>query len=455
VSTHKLLHGLAESLKDEIPSTGEAVRAFTEACRRVDNDPRERQRISDIADLLDAEETFYAEARAALDRGDQHTALPLLRQCAEASTGEARWLLAQLLEDLGHTGEAITWYQSAYDDGDTRAAEKLAAPRIRMWIHEGNADSSQEAHLTGTIQSTPLSAADDPHSKPDLALIATADAVLLVYLTQRLERLVAPCDDLVRDQLGRVLRFIPSDAGSDHYRCLADLYSARNHLVHGTPLAREHLVKALKAYERASLLVPVSDCAVDRSQTATWTLDSRLACEDYARPCPTNLGRLYVAGRWDARPPTREPIAADVMLPASEVPECRPDTTVMEALERLVQSGTQALPVCEMSRVAGIVTLADLARHINDHLGVPSATETVKALMRPATIVPAGTPLSAIAQAIADDGIIVVSDSGDRPVGYLTAESVLTQDPRATSTDPATHDRPPLLIPGAGAVLLK
>jgi hypothetical protein len=95
-----------------------------------------------------------------------------------------------------------------------------------------------------------------------------------------------------------------------------------------------------------------------------------------------------------------------------------------------------------------------LARHINDHLSVPSATETVKVLMRPATVVPAGTPLSAIAQPIADDGIIVVSGSGDRPVGYLTTESVLTQVPRVISDHPTAQDRSPLLIPGTGAVLL-
>ncbi len=74
--------------------------------------------------------------------------------------------------------------------------------------------------------------------------------------------------------------------------------------------------------------------------------------------------------------------------------------------------------------------------------------------MRPATIVPAGTPLPAIAQAIADDGIIVVSGPGDRPAGYLTAESVLTQAPPGTSARPTAQDHPPLLIPGTGAVLL-
>ena len=119
-----------------------------------------------------------------------------------------------------------------------------------------------------------------------------------------------------------------------------------------------------------------------------------------------------------------------------------------------MQSGTQALPVCETTRVVGIVTLADLARYISDRRGAAPVTETVRALMRPATIVPPGTPLPAIAQAIANDGIIVVSGSGDQPDGYLTAESVLTQVPPGTSARPVVPDRPPLLIPGAGAILL-
>ncbi len=84
-----------------------------------------------------------------------------------------------------------------------------------------------------------------------------------------------------------------------------------------------------------------------------------------------------------------------------------------------------------MTRVIGIVMLADLARHISGH---QAATQTVRALMRPDTVVPPGTPLPAIAKAIADDGITVVSGSGDQPDGYLTAESLLTQAPPGTSS---------------------
>ena len=94
------------------------VRALAEACRRADDDPREQQPIRDIADLLEAEETL----------------------CAEAGTGEAHWRLAQLLDDLGHIGEAVIWYRHAADDGDSRAADKLAGPRARQNPYADTAD---------------------------------------------------------------------------------------------------------------------------------------------------------------------------------------------------------------------------------------------------------------------------------------------------------------------------
>jgi CBS domain-containing protein len=168
------------------------------------------------------------------------------------------------------------------------------------------------------------------------------------------------------------------------------------------------------------------------------------------------LARLYMARQFGTRRSVRKPVVADIMLPPSEVPDCRPDTTVIEALEQLVQSGTQALPVCEASRVVGIVTLANLATNISDRQGTLSVAGTIRTLMRPATIVPPGTPLPEIAQAIATDGIIVVSGPSDRPAGYLTAESVLTQAPPVTSDRLVTPDHTSLLIPGtgSGAVLL-
>jgi CBS domain-containing protein len=469
MSIEDLLRDLARTLADVPEGTGEELREeFIRACRRVDDDPREQQRIDDIADLLEAEETLYAQARAAADRSDADTAVPLLRQCAEAGTGEAAWLLAQLLEKTGDISEATIWYQRARDDGDARADEKLAALRTWPCPFASIAGNPQEDHAATAARNAPVIFVSHEQNSP---LISVADlagpapglrtSLLRLLMTVLMPQVPDP------GNATSVWPFIFSDPGSDHLASVADMWYAvetRNWFVRDTSWAETRLVKKLakiearesaRARERTlrSWLMLCSDCrAAETQAAAAQALRSRWIWEDYDRPCPANLGR-YLAFRRDTRPPAGEPIVANMMLPPSEVPECRPDTTLIEALERLVQSGAQALPVCERSRVAGIVTLADLARHINDHLGVPSATETVKVLMRPATSVPAETPLSAIAQAIADDGIIVVSGPGDRPVGYLTAESVLTQAPRA-SDHPNAQDRPPLLIPGTGAVLL-
>lgn len=79
---------------------------------------------SEHHDLLDVEESRYDQALAAIDCGDRDTAVPLLRRCAEAGTGESAWLLAQLLEDAGDIQEAMTWYRRARAEGDPRAGEK-------------------------------------------------------------------------------------------------------------------------------------------------------------------------------------------------------------------------------------------------------------------------------------------------------------------------------------------
>lgn len=131
MSFDDLLSDLARTIARVPGSTADEAReAYLRVCRQLDENPAERQRIDDIADLLEAEETLYDQARAAADRGDAAAAIPLMRKCAEVGTGEAAWLLAQLLEETGDTAEAMIWYQHASDDGDDRADEKLTALRL-------------------------------------------------------------------------------------------------------------------------------------------------------------------------------------------------------------------------------------------------------------------------------------------------------------------------------------
>jgi CBS domain-containing protein len=468
VSFDDLLRDMARTLARVPDSTAaEAREAYIRACRRVDENRAEQQRIGDIADLLDAEETLYAQARAAADRGDTAAAIPLLRQCAEAGTGEAAWLLAQLLEDTGDTAEAVTWYRHARDDGDDRADGKLAALRARPCPHAALGGSPPEDRAAAAGQSAPrifVSHTSGRRTWSDRLLgpAVAAGPADLIATACNADWIVISADGpghalhggLPPTIIPPVVMF--SYPASDHFPSIEEAWRAHC-LAHDTSRVRAliRLTKRLNVQEPAT--TPEWALAfyrvLGKSQAAAsrWRLDYK----DYDRPCPANLGRyLAAAEQWHPQWTAREPVVAEVMLPPSEVPDCRPDTTVAQALELLVQSGTQALPVCELTRVTGIVTLADLARHISDHQGVPPAAGTIRALMRPAAIVPPSTPLPAIAKAIADDGIIVVSSSGDQPDGYLTAESLLTQAPPGTSAQPAPPYRPSLLVPGTGAVLL-
>ena len=152
MSIEEFTHSLAEYINADTPADHtQAIRDFTVACRRYDEDPRERQRICGIADLIKAEDANYAQAQAALDRSDHDTALPLLREAAKEGIGEAAWLLAGLLEQKGDPAGAITWYQRAADDGDSRASAKLTD----MHSQSATADNAIEAwpgpdYLAGT-----------------------------------------------------------------------------------------------------------------------------------------------------------------------------------------------------------------------------------------------------------------------------------------------------------------
>src|SRR5262249_27121596 len=106
-----------------------AMNMFGEACRRADTDPREKQRLRDIGDLLDYEDDVYTRARAALQRGAYGAAVPLLRIAARGGIGEAAWLLGEVLERHGQAEEACTWNQCAAEVGDLRAQARMDAVR--------------------------------------------------------------------------------------------------------------------------------------------------------------------------------------------------------------------------------------------------------------------------------------------------------------------------------------
>ena len=274
MSIDDLLRDLAKTLTDVPEGAGEELHEeFIRACRHVDEDPREQQRIDDIADLLDAEETLYAQAVAAAERGDTDTAVPLLRQCAEAGTGEAAWLLAQLLEDAGDTAEAMIWYQHARDDGDTRADEKLAALTARPCPYATLADSPQEDHAATTWDAPVVfvSHSSELRAWPDRALMSAAASSadpaaddsgfyrrLLYWLLLRApDSGNVPGKGLLKTSVPSYMVF--SDPGPDHLASFAEMWrtigETGDHLAHDTSWVKARmavkLTKMLRAREQA------------------------------------------------------------------------------------------------------------------------------------------------------------------------------------------------------------
>jgi hypothetical protein len=116
----KMLRSLAttENLHGDAP---DAAQEYVEICKSFIADPREQQRISDIADLLDAEDELYVQARVALESGDDDSAEVLLRRAADAGLGEATSLLAGLLERQGKMAEAAAFHLRASNEGILQA----------------------------------------------------------------------------------------------------------------------------------------------------------------------------------------------------------------------------------------------------------------------------------------------------------------------------------------------
>ncbi len=170
----------------------QASEEFAAACRRVDKDLRERQRIADIAHLIDTEDAIYTQALAALGRGERDTALPLLQQAAEAGIGEAAWLLAQSLAGQGRTQESLTWYRRAAADGDPRAARRVAHPlarRARIDSYQptsavpGDAERPVRPHARGLLGSGWMTAIVIPATAAAAvaAVVVAAVAIATVF----------------------------------------------------------------------------------------------------------------------------------------------------------------------------------------------------------------------------------------------------------------------------------
>jgi CBS domain-containing protein/tetratricopeptide (TPR) repeat protein len=455
-----------------------ALREFADACRQVDDNPRERRRIRDIADLIDAEDALYEEAVAAVKRGDQDRALPLLRRAAQAGIGEAAWLLAGLLEERGETTEAITWYQQAAADGDSRAEAKLAELYSRQAGHgiiishilwRDNTDSYPPAKLEGGDRESlvawlgarvsagggglaswaswmdrQLWSQEDFGRRWATDLAAAPFAELWQPLKTPHHGACATTEDLARWPSGdRKTRHILS-------------------LVEGSTdeAAARHWLTAYPYFPAGVMLFVGCMSQADTGADLIHTLDDRTQeCQvkvlNYLRHRLSRTLAAPVTSWQIEHRAASDPTASDVMTPLASLATLAPATTVHQAMGQALEADALALLVCDDQQAVGVVTLADLARCMHDSRGVISI-ERVETLMRPPAAVGMTAPLSVVRTLMARQGtsLVAVTGPGGMTVGCITAQALLASEPVSQgNARPEQHGRPvPLLRPDRATV---
>lgn len=447
-----------------------AALAFAVACRRADEDPREKQRLRDITDLIEAEDAVYDQALAALNRGDPGAAEPLLRSSAEAGIGDAAWQLACVLENRGAVREALVWYKRAAYDGDPRADEKIAAlnaspepgsedePAGSSW--KGREDTlraaAQSAIIAGEISAARVQL-DEQRNVPDpselLAATWRADTHLAdTWLSAHLKdtQALALCRTLL-------VRYALRPSDLTYFTAL--LHETESHPVLSVTRPDSRVLLAeLSRYDRAvnreirlriRVAAELSGVTTGSGKTeSALTILRALA----AKGSYWSWGRAAAVAQVGT---AHGQAAADAMIPLSQIPSCTPDTTVHEALEQMLRARAKALPVRDGPGVSGVITLADLAGRIYQARGLPTI-QRVETLMQPPTKVAAGTPVTiAMAAAVSSQsGLLIVIDDDGTAIGCLTPETLLAL---TSGTQPSRHSNetaaPRLVRPGSGELL--
>lgn len=432
-----------------------ALETFADACRRLDEDPRERQRINDSADLIDAEDALYQEALAALDRGDHARALPLLQRTAEAGIGESTWLLAGLLERLGQTAEAITWYQQAAADGDLRADAKfaeLSSPRTLIsWLLRSENSEAHPGVQPRASDYTQLEAA----SVIQVASAHNLNRAFPWLATRHLDISWATRTLEIESAAADSLRLL---AVPHHGRC--DSWPPRLLLLVEGRTEECMVRRLLSAYRAAgpiatSWIPSPAGGGLDFICSADRQLLNQVKTVKYLHRQLRNYHRAY--GSAIATPLTSwqietEPTASDIMTPLTSLTTLAPGTTVHHAIGQMLQSGADALLVCdEGHQVQGMVTLPDLARCIHDSRGALTI-ERIETVMQSPVAVELTASLSEVRCLIVHSGptLIAVNSPTGTTVGGITFQEVLAHEQSSRDTyrtERTQNSRHALLLP--------
>lgn len=362
----------------------------------LETDSREQQRICDLGDLLDAEETLYDEAVAALDRGDDQLAERLLRQCSALGDEAA----AEFLEDL------LQSRQSTQEPSPVTAPEPdlpCALDRKIVVFTGGIASSNRpfdflqrQGRLGARLDA--LKAAAECSSRTTWTSVRKPDQASSLHI------LLDACE------ASHELRYTAADLGMDWIGLAETIFD-------------------IKRYNRLRRRAQFRTPPCDYSDGVLLT---------YPDPTIIKAASLHQS--------TPQRVAADVLVPYPL--QCiAPDEPIGEVLDYMVAADHQALPVGDQGVIFGIVTLVDLAGRTR----AEQSHDPVIKIMHPPVFVQTNAPIDHVRDQLLNGstGLVVALNSAGTVAGYITPQTAL-----AGQTDPEPFSTRSSLLTGTGPLLL-
>ncbi|MGW9351719.1 CBS domain-containing protein [Nocardiopsis flavescens] len=407
---------------------------FTSLLHQMDEDPESKVELDAIAARVDAEQNRYRGALAALDAGFHEEAEALLLQCAESGTGEADYLLAELLFEQGRVEESYVWYLHAAEQGDTRAFEALkknfpsgrAGEELVLSRAEDDAWKMRLCMFLGSGKTSNWMFSYLPLVLPDLNPFRSRKPLVwdrlstpsILELARHLYRgghRPQPGDN--REFLANLV-FLWQHGGPD-----AEVYSrppwdaavVLQACQDRTPREIEHLrdSQTLHSPPDFSLFGP-TDQAVelkdyDHGVGAAVLLDRRKAFEDADEQ--------------------KRGFAYDAMVPRGSLPILQIHDTINDALEVFLEHGCRALPVEKEGTPIGCIRMKDVVRK-SLSTGAPSIAR-LEEMIHPFTFVKSSASVEDVLRHISGtDDLVAVLGRGSSPIGFINSESLLSNAKR-------------------------
>jgi CBS domain-containing protein len=386
VNIDTFLAQLAADNMDEAEHT-QALADYDALCHEVDTDPREQQRVHDIAALIDADAALYTDGLTALENDEPATARILLQRAADLGIGDA----ADILREISGT---------VSDDPPADPAEQASSNTL-------------PAPVTDAVGSCMM--LHDPATQaPDVVM-----RPLGILELKRAQARDVSTSWLQRHWRRRVDLIFSDPAALDTSGYLLD-YSAAPRVLFlacGLPTPR-------RTYETLVAAIARTDAFVCRGHGDPFVFGV-MSNPEWGHQCDAGSAPLLTSSAAIQRQALAT-VARDIMTPAAEIASIQKTLTVDAALRIVLREDGAGTPVLDGDNLVGVITPADVGRALHSSPTGELAAGPVGNYMREPAFVTVDTPVDVVQQVIVQggSGLAVVLTTSGEVAGYVAASAL-------------------------------